>query len=297
MKRLFYIFLFAMFIVPPAFTTAATMTPLANGFEPRFSPVTNNIVYAASNIFTVPATGGISMLLIDTGSGSYAPCYFPDGQRVVYNNQNSGNELFIRETDGSIRQLTYNGGRNDDPVVSPDAQWVYFVRDKFGNSTIWRIRTDGSEQHSVVDGWGSRVNSPSISHDGSTLWFSMNLSGTFQIWRTPTNAQDPVQVTAEDGINRYCPVQSPTAPLLAYSGEGGGPLPTNRSGIYTIRLDGQHDTSQTNDPATHPSWSPFGDMITFQRNVGGYQIYLLTNFELPVPTHSTTWGHLKSLYR
>lgn len=297
----FILVAFLATLVSPAFANAATMTQLTfedtYHFEPRFSPTQDMIIYAGGDLYTIPATGGSPSLFLTTGMSNYAPCYFPDGVRIVFNSQGPG-ELFVYDGLGPARQLTFNGARNDDPFVSPDGQWVYFVRDKWSQSSIWRIHPDGTGQQPIIT--TGQPNSPSVSPDGATLYFSSNGSGTFQIWRANPDGTNPMQVTADDGHHRYYAVQSPTAPIMAYSGEGGGALPVDRYGIYTCNLNGQQELRQTpGGPMSvmHPSWSRSGSMIAFQGVTGGeYHIFLLTNLELPVPVVPTTWGAIKTLY-
>ena len=290
-----------LFCFVTSVANAATLTQLTTGssyhFEPRFSPTQDVIIYAGGDLYTIPSSGGGSSLFLNTGMSNYSPCYFPDGVKVVFNGQGPG-ELFVYDGVSSFTQITFNGARNDDPYVSPDGQWIYFVHDKFGASVIMRIHPDGTGQQTVVT--VGQPNSPSVSPDGTTLYYSANSSGSYQIWRANTDGTNSAQVTPEDGHHRYCAVQSPTAPLLAYSGEGGGPLPVDRYGIFTCGLNGQQDTNQLVPlmPGTHPSWSRNGDMITFQGVVGGeYHVFLLTNLELPVPARTTSWGQLKAHYR
>ncbi len=61
--------------------------------------------------------------------------------------------IFLRTGEGASKQLT-KSGRDSDPLLSPDRQWIVFVRTQPGKATgsddgdateLWQIRADGSE--------------------------------------------------------------------------------------------------------------------------------------------------------
>lgn len=62
------------------------------------------------NVFTVPVMGGVLKPLTDsTKDSAYAVSYFPNDDRVIFTRDSGGNELnhlFVRELDGSLKDLT-----------------------------------------------------------------------------------------------------------------------------------------------------------------------------------------------
>ena len=47
-------------------------------------------------------------------------------------------------------RLTYSAERDIDAVLSPDGQWTHLVSERAGQSTLYRIRLDGTELQRVA---------------------------------------------------------------------------------------------------------------------------------------------------
>lgn len=62
------------------------------------------------NVFTIPAKGGSPEAVTNSDSSSmYAISFFPDDNRILFRSDNNGNEvfhIFMRDIDGTIRDLT-----------------------------------------------------------------------------------------------------------------------------------------------------------------------------------------------
>lgn len=279
---------------------AATQTQLTFGggreFEPRFSPTSDDVCYADGWICIVNAAGG-SPACLDTGGQSYAPAWFPDGQRLVYMLRD---DLYVRQADGTIIQLTMNPGRDDDPFVTPDGQWIYFVRNKFTNGDIWRIHPDGTGQGPVIAGAAIEW-TPSISPTGTALYYSSNATGTFQIWKANLDGSSPELVTAEDGFDRFSPSLSPSANVLVYTSDAAGYFPGGGGrGVFLCLSNGSNHmriSSGQLDACTNASWSRDGSMIVFEGGKYSSHIYLLTNIDGTISLEPTTWTNVKTLYR
>jgi dipeptidyl aminopeptidase/acylaminoacyl peptidase len=80
-----------------------------------FSPDETRILYNSNksgiyNAYEVPASGGEATALTNsTGASVFAISYFPEDDRVLYRQDDNGNEifhLFVRNTDGSTQELT-----------------------------------------------------------------------------------------------------------------------------------------------------------------------------------------------
>ena len=73
----------------------------------------------------------------------------PDGKRIVFSynkdNQPGVNYLFIREADGSLKQLT--GGHWQDSYAqwTGDGRYIYFNSNRSGVTNIYRLKMNGSE--------------------------------------------------------------------------------------------------------------------------------------------------------
>jgi len=76
-----------------------------------------------------------------------------------------------------------NTQRAQDPVFSPDGDWIAFIRYEDGTSNLWMIRPDGSQAHALtefVD--GTTMGHPSWSPDGQQIAFHMFRRNQRDLW-------------------------------------------------------------------------------------------------------------------
>jgi len=117
------------------------------------------------------------------------PRWSPDGQRIVFYSDASGNrDVYVMRKDGSeLKRLTTDPSMDTNPGWSANGKWIYFSSDRRDKHQIWKVRVDGGEAVPVsgVHG-GSATESP----DGKFLYYDRN-SG---VWRVPTNGGAETQV-------------------------------------------------------------------------------------------------------
>jgi dipeptidyl aminopeptidase/acylaminoacyl peptidase len=87
------------------------------------------------NAFTVPVSGGEpTQITNSTTNAIYAISFFPQDNRILYQSDNGGNEifhLFVRNEDGSIKDLTpYPGARSEFYSWSYDDKSFFFGSNK-----------------------------------------------------------------------------------------------------------------------------------------------------------------------
>ena len=98
------------------------------------------------------------------GEGANTPAWNPDDTRLVYVYKSNRDDpmLIADRTGANARQILAPGElKNNNPVWSPDGQWIYFVRgsepqDEM-NMNVWRLRSSGgspeqlTNQHAAVN--------------------------------------------------------------------------------------------------------------------------------------------------
>lgn len=87
------------------------------------------------NLYSVPVAGGEMTALTESDSNSfYAISYFPEDDRVLFASDNNGDEIyhvFLREEDGTIRDLTpWEGARSSFAGWAEDEQSFFITSNK-----------------------------------------------------------------------------------------------------------------------------------------------------------------------
>ncbi|MBS1806730.1 MAG: serine/threonine-protein kinase [Acidobacteria bacterium] len=134
-----------------------------------------------------------------------SPRYSPDGKKIVFKSNRSGNsEIYVCESDGSnLNKLTsFNGPDNGSPRWSPDGRQIAFDGMAEGNWDIYVINASGGKPRRLTAEATAEVR-PSWSHDGQWIYFGSNRSGTWQIWKMPAGGSSAVQVTQQGGFEAF----------------------------------------------------------------------------------------------
>lgn len=107
-----------------------------------------------------------------------------------------------------------------DPQISPDGQWVAYVRQWSDITTdrrysnIWLVRANGTEHHALTTGKFVET-APRWSPDGSRLVFVSNRGGSAQLWRRSRDADDAAAITSGPTAPS-APTWSPDGAQIAY---------------------------------------------------------------------------------
>ncbi len=114
--------------------------------------------------------------LLTAGPSDSKPVWSPDGRLIAYETFGPGGVAHIAVIDsdgGSPRTLT----PGQDPVFTPDGQWIVFSAPSRGRSRLWRIRPEGGGRaklgESIYD-----ERDPAVSPDGRYVLFVGEESGT-----------------------------------------------------------------------------------------------------------------------
>jgi len=97
----------------------------------------------------------------------------PDGSRVVFSSNRSGNmDLWVLETrTGALHQLTDDPARDWDPGFTPDGRHVLWSSDRSGHLEIWMASTDGSGARQVTHD-GVDAENPNATPDGRFIVYT-----------------------------------------------------------------------------------------------------------------------------
>ena len=222
------------------------------------------------NAYSQPFEGGPPVQLTESDDDSiFAINWFPDDDRFLYTADQGGNELnhlYVREADGSVRDLTpgdqlkamfggWSGDRRSFIVLTNERDRRYF--------DLYRYQVEGYERELVLkndDGWMPG----SVSRDGR--WVSLdrhrnNADSDIFIWDAENPDLPPVHVTPHEGnVSHGSVTFSPDSTKFYYGTDGRGEFRQ----IWTYDL-----ASREHTPAVEADW----DVTFFSLSeTGRYQI-------------------------
>ena len=124
--------------------------------------------------------------------------FAPDNKIIFSSPTDSVTNLYSINADGTGKiQLTENAGRdNTYPSVSPDGRYIVFSSNRTGNTEIWRMNIDGSDQKQLTfsENPKQQSQSPFISPDGSEVFFIKTGNDLPSIWKVSIEGGTPVLI-------------------------------------------------------------------------------------------------------
>ena len=121
-------------------------------------------LFGRSDVYTIPAAGGVDVQLTDTPAPDDGPEYSPDGKWIYFNSELNAkskghSQIYRMKPDGAgIEQLTHDGRVNFFPHPSPDGKWMVYLSFPAGtikhpadkDVILRRMRPDGSAQENIA---------------------------------------------------------------------------------------------------------------------------------------------------
>lgn len=265
------------------------------GASPAWTPDGRSIVFATRSSIDPRSWGGISEgWVVDVASGRTSrltrgdfrqPAVSPGGRHVAFwsaappplNSVRArpAPRIRIMGIDGrNPRQLGVTAHMDWSPVWSSNGEFLYFLSDRGGRTSIWRAaidRTSGAMRGDPVR-LAAKTDAAThltISSNGRHLaWSTLEWSPTmFSVEFEPDTRSargDPTEVYA-GGLFWRCGEPSPDGSMLAFAADD------EQRDIYLLSLEDGQPRPVTEDEAVEgcPRWSPDGSRIIFHSNAGG----------------------------
>jgi TolB protein len=143
---------------------------LTNNFaidaSPTWSPDSKQIAFVSERsgnpqIYVMPAAGGEPRRLTFQGNYNQTPDWSPRGDWILFNARDERlvYDIFkVNPDSGEIRRLTQDQGNNEHPRWSPDGNLVVFNSTRAGESKIYIMNADGTNQRMISKGSGEYTN-------------------------------------------------------------------------------------------------------------------------------------------
>jgi Tol biopolymer transport system component/predicted Ser/Thr protein kinase len=167
---------------------------IATDRQPFFSPDGRWVAFSSGrngriDIWKIAVATGEERRLTEASGTSWDPAFTPDGSSIVFSSNRTGHfEIWKADADGSHPvPVTHQNLDCENPDVSSDGRWIYYVRFDGKGNGIWRVHVDGSGNELVLAGSG---NPPELSRDGA--FFASSATATEISVYPTTGARKPV---------------------------------------------------------------------------------------------------------
>ena len=262
------------------------------GFNPAWSPDGTRLVYSLENVELNPQNSlgraETWVVTVETGEArrltegdATLPSWSPHDRRIAYAarlRDRLKGSLWTMKVDGTDSvAIPGGGGRDWNPVWSPDGRFLYFVSDRGGSMNLWRVPIDEASGRTLGDAQPLTTPATSLAHvtisgDGTRIAYS-SAQVTSNIQALPFNpvtgtvTGEPSWVTT--GSARWAnPDPSPDGQWVAFYS-----LVDPEGHVQVARTDGSGVVRQvTGDSAIDrvPRWSPDGRWIAFFSTRSGH---------------------------
>ena len=233
-----------------------------NDWSPKFSPVTDKIVYTTYipsddnyDVIIMNSDGSEKKNITNTTWYEKYPQFSQDGSFIIFQAWRRGKmEIFFSNLlDENNINLTQNTQSHDiishGNAISPDGQKIVFTSERDGNRNIYLMNTDGTNQTRLTS-HAAHDYEPVFSPDGLSIIFTSERDGNREIYimnNKGLNLNNLSNNSADDWNPRYYP---DNRKIIFQSLRDG---PSNWE-IYMMKLDGTGQTNLTNHPRTDYSY-------------------------------------------
>jgi Tol biopolymer transport system component len=251
--------------VPPLGGTPRQI--LDHGAYPNLSPDGKRLAFVSyRRIWVADANGGGAEPLKGHGESYFgylsSPAYSPDGDSIAYFQPHPDRPLgdiwIVPSAGGEGRQVTFEHFRGGDPVWTPDGEWIVFVSNHGGSTTLWRVSVRAGTVEPVTTGAGDDLQ-PTVSSDGKRIVYT-NTRPTYSLERL-NSATGELQTVLARRTEMTVPELSPSRDRLAF-------FARSQDGIhlFSVGIDGEkvfQVTRGEDELNTHPRWSSDGNDLYF----------------------------------
>jgi Tol biopolymer transport system component/DNA-binding winged helix-turn-helix (wHTH) protein len=155
-------------------------------------------------------------LLTKNGDVSLLPLgadWTTDG-KIVFSTINNGNAdiWMINPATGAQKQLTADAHADTSPRASPDGKFIYFLSNRAGLMSVWRMNTDGTNPQKITE--NQDVFALDLAPDGREIFYTARAENIYiqKLWKISAEGAGAKQLT-ENAV--FSPKVSPDGKTIA----------------------------------------------------------------------------------
>jgi dipeptidyl aminopeptidase/acylaminoacyl peptidase len=199
-----------------------------------------------------------------------APAYAagPPAPALAFTSDRDGDpEIYLRSSDGSVRQLTHNTADDYGAVWSPDGRKLAFVSTRDGDREVFVMNSDGSgvrqltRNSTAANGSPASDQSPAWSPKGHQIVFvSTRDGGEPEVYKMQADGRRQVRLTRTPVyVSNHTPSWAPDGKSIVFSSDRVG---YDNYEVFRMRTDGggshpadayRGGASTTTPPSTPPT--------------------------------------------
>jgi len=231
-----------------------------------------------------PETNTATVLI--NGFSSYAVLErdltdIPESFRILYGSRRDGDVAIYVMKPGEAPEVLIDGPGYYDhlPAVSPDGEWIAFVRVPEGetDAEIYLATARGVVVGRLTDN-DVTDSHPDWSPDGERLTFLRRVGGVWDVFMMPVDRPEEATNLTNHPDGDWAPDWSPLGDLIAFGSDRDG-----EPEIYTLTVDIPSRVQQVtynNIADVRPDWSPTGWPMVISNDRYGSQDVTLIGFDI-----------------
>jgi Tol biopolymer transport system component len=234
-----------------------------------FTATANTIYYIALDTYDGAGSPGPMTLNWQPGAPAPTPTPATSGRIAFGSAHGNTMQVFIMNGDGGAHtRLTDKTYDSHEPLWSPDGTKIAFRTFRDGQSEIYSMNPDGSNQIRLTNSSGSLY--PSWSPDSTKLVFSsFDSQYNSNVFVVNADGTGLTNLSNDSTGTSFMPSWSPDGTKIMFLSSRDA-----TQSIYLMDPDGSNTTRLTNSPDDAPVWSPDGTKIAFVRwGLSGAEIY------------------------
>lgn len=248
--------------------------------HPSLTPDGQTIIFSyESDLWKVPADGGVATRITAMDGMETRPSVSPDGQWVAFTSNQYGNmDLYLMPVDGGeITQLTWHQAADEVEGWSWDSETIYFTSSRENRFSSWKVSKEGGTPSRIFSHYHNNDHNLAV-HPGGEYFFNSSWESKNQAHRKRYRGAFAPQIESYNpATNEYrvhtefegkdmWPTIDQNGTVFFVSDEYNGEY-----NLYRLRNGNKEQLTYFDTSIKHPRVSANGEKVVFTRD---YQVWV-----------------------